>query len=70
MPDYCTGAPDGPAKPCCKQHDEDYAAQIPRKGADLKFYRCMKSRGLWFRAPIYYLAVRIFGGIAYSRSKR
>ena len=69
MPDFCTGAPDGPARPCCKWHDEDYAARVPRALADRRLYDCMKSRGLWFRAPIYWLAVRAFGWYFYPRSK-
>ena len=70
MTHWCTGAPDGPAKPCCQQHDEDYSAQVPRAEADLKLYRCMKARGLWFRAPIYFFFVRALGWYFYRKAKK
>lgn len=66
--DGCTAAPDFWWRPCCDQHDLDYDEKLmTRAEADRKFYNCLRSTaktpiGRYLFAPLYYAAVRVFGG--------
>ena len=72
--DWCTGAPDGWAAPCCRAHDHAYSTgtdmagrKVTRAQADADMRRCLqaiaKRRGLLARPVpwIYWTAVRLFG---------
>ena len=59
--DYCTGVPDGSARMCCRRHDEDYAAKVPRAEADRRFRRCLRRSKMPIRSMVYWVGVRLFG---------
>lgn len=70
--DGCTFSPDGfvlkskyvSVVPCCVAHDRAYdsgGTEEERKNADKEFHKCLKCKIGWFRAWIYYRAVRRFG---------
>lgn len=61
----CTAVPDLHFSECCRQHDLDYEnMKISRKDADKRFLDCMlATRKLKSIAYVYYLGVRIFGGL-------
>lgn len=80
--DWCTGAPDGWAAPCCREHDRAYSTHTDRDGrpitraaADADMRRCLQAIAAK-RSPlakpvpwIYWAAVRIFGGLFWRRAK-
>mgnify|MGYP002636916033 CR=1 FL=1 len=75
--DYCSGVPDFLyMKPCCKNHDEDYANQVGKFQADYNFVKCgltnASTYSTWHKrlrsrtvAITYYLGVTIFGWLPY-----
>ncbi len=69
--DGCTLAPDLNFKECCKEHDALYQVQYgTRSSADRILRMCIRKAGWPKLAWIYWLAVRIFGWIAWRRHKK
>lgn len=68
--DGCTMAPDFNFVQCCVAHDYNYADQMDRKEADLRFLSCIISKGHPVLAYIYYFAVRLFGWYFYNKLKK
>lgn len=72
--DGCSSAPDLWFKPCCDVHDVMYRTgknykgePVTRAQADKQFYQCLRKHaisifGKYILAPMYYAAVRTFGG--------
>ena len=70
-PDGCTLVPDFDFRSCCDQHDVEYRLQVvSRKEADQRLRACIRSSGHPLKAELYYLGVRLFGGIFWFRNRR
>lgn len=68
----CTAAPDLNFGVCCNRHDYDYQNMSKtRLQSDNDMFRCMWRKGPVGKmlAPIYWLAVRIFGGSHFKRKQ-
>lgn len=69
--DGCTLAPDFNFRPCCDDHDYDYSKQCrTRIEADKALRDCIKKAGHPVKAHIYYIGVRLFGGLFWYRKRR
>ncbi len=66
--DGCTGVPDKPFRPCCRQHDWEYhlgGTTIDRLRADTDFLGCNWTLAKWYQKPralAYYFGVVALGG--------
>lgn len=79
--DGCSSAPDLWFSDCCNCHDvyyrsgkDEHGFTLTRAQADRLFLRCLREAsistfGKWILAPIYYCAVRIFGGGCWRDAK-
>jgi hypothetical protein len=71
-PNGCTCVPNFSFEECCNQHDIDYCVggtEDDRMKADEKFRECIKEKGYFQLAWVYYRGVREFGAKNYCFRK-
>lgn len=54
----------------CRKHDVCYRTEIPRSHCDWLFYDNMVKEGNEIIAGVFFVAVVLFGGVAYRRSQK